>query len=100
MQHVKAGRLKAIATTMKTRVAMLPDVAAANETPPGYEVDNWHGLVAPAGTPRGVIERRHGEFARAIRLPANQEKLAAQGIDPVGGTPREIDAFWKAEIAK
>lgn len=100
LQHVKAGRLKALATTMKTRVAMLPDVAAANETLPGYEVDNWHGLVAPAGTPRGVITRLQGEFARAIRLPAIQEKLAAQGIDPVGGTPQELAVFWKTEITK
>ena len=100
LQHVKAGRLKALATTMKTRVAMLPDVAAANETLPGYEVDNWHGLVAPAGTPRNVIARLHSEFARAIRLPAIQEKLAAQGIDPVGSTPQELAVFWKAEIAK
>ena len=100
LQHVKAGRQKALATTMKTRVAMLPDVAAANETLPGYEVDNWHGLVAPAGTPRNVIARLHSEFARAIRLPAIQEKLAAQGIDPVGSTPQELAVFWKAEIAK
>ena len=100
LPHVKAGRLKAIATTMKTRVAMLPDVAAANETLPGYEVDNWHGLVAPAGTPPGVIAHLHGEFARAIRIPAIQEKLAAQGIDPVGSTPQELAVFWKAEIAK
>jgi tripartite-type tricarboxylate transporter receptor subunit TctC len=100
LQHMKAGRLKAIATTMKTRLALLPDVAAANETLPGYEVDNWHGLVAPAGTPRNVIARLQGEIARVIKLPAIQEKLAAQGVDPVGGTPQAFDTFWKAEIAK
>ncbi len=100
LQHMKAGRLKAIATTMKTRLALLPDVAAANETLPGYVVDNWHGLVAPAGTPGKVITRLQGEIARVIKLPAIQEKLAAQGVDPVGSTPQELAVFWKAEIAK
>lgn len=100
LQHVKAGRLKAIATTTKKRVALLPDVAAANEILPGYEVDNWHALVAPAGTPRPVIARLQGEIARVIKLPAVLEKLAAQGVDPVAGTPPELDAFWRAEISK
>ncbi len=100
LQHVKTGRLKAIATTTKKRIALLPDVAAANETLPGYEVDNWHGLVAPAGTPRAVIARLNSEIARVISLPAIQEKLSAQGIDPVGSAPQAMDAFWKAEIAK
>ncbi len=100
LQHVKAGRLKAIATTTKKRIALLPDVPAANETLPGFEVDNWYGLVVPAGTPRNVIAQLHGEIARAVKLPAIQEKLSAQGIDPVGSTPQAFDAFWKAEISK
>ena len=100
LQHVKAGRLKAIATTTKKRIALLPEVPAANETLPGFEVDNWYGMVVPAGTPRGVITRLHGEIVRAITLPAIQEKLAAQGLEAVGTTPQEFEGFMKAEILK
>lgn len=100
LQHVKAGRLKAIATTTRKRIGLLPDVPTASETLPGFEVDNWYGLVAPSGTPRSTITRLHGEIVRAINLPAIQDKLLAQGIDPVGSTPQAFDAFMKSEITK
>ena len=100
LQHVKAGRLKAIATTTRKRIALLPNVPTASETLPGFEVDNWYGLVAPSGTPRSNITRLHGEIVRAIHLPVVQEKLLAQGIDPVGSTPQAFDAFMKSEITK
>ncbi len=100
LQHVKAGRLRAIATTTKKRIALLPDVPTANETLPGLEVDNWYGLVVPAGTPRAMVMRLQAEIVRVLHLPAVQEKLAAQGVEPVGSAPREFDAFMKAEILK
>lgn len=82
------------------RLALLPDVPAANETLPGFEVDNWYGLVAPMGTSRSIVTRLHGEIARVINIPAIQEKRIAQGIEPVGGTPQAFDAFWKSELTK
>lgn len=100
LQHVKAGRLKAVATTTRKRVALLPDVPTAGETLPGFEVDNWYGLVVPAGTPRSVVARLHGEIVRIISIPAVREKLVAQGIEPVGSTPQEFEPFMKSEIAK
>lgn len=100
LQHVKAGRLKAVATTTRKRVALLPDVPTAGETLPGFEVDNWYGLVVPAGTPRSVVARLHGEIVRIISIPAVREKLVAQGIEPVGSTPQEFEPFLKSEIAK
>lgn len=72
----------------------------AGETLPGLEVDNWYGLVAPASTPRGVIDQLQAAIARVIHLAAIQEKLFAQGMEPVGSTPRAFDAFLRAEITK
>ncbi len=100
LHHVKAGRLKALATTAKKRLALLPDVPTAGETVPGLEVDNWYGMVTPAGTPRGVIMRLHGEIARVLGVPEIREKLLSQGVEPVGSTPDQFAPFMKAEIQK
>ncbi|OGA48943.1 MAG: hypothetical protein A3G24_09185 [Betaproteobacteria bacterium RIFCSPLOWO2_12_FULL_62_13] len=100
LHHVKAGRLRAVATTTRKRVALLPDVPTASETLPGFQVDNWYGLVVPAGTPRSVVARLHGEIVRIISIPAVREKLVAQGIEPVGSAPQDFEPFMKSEIAK
>lgn len=100
LQHVKSGRLRAVATTTPKRIALLPDLPTASETLPGFEVDNWYGLVAPAGTPRGAVTQLHKEIARALTIPAVHEKLVTQGIEPVGSAPEAFDAFMKAEIRK
>ena len=100
VQHVKSGKLRALATTGPTRSAVLPDVPPAAETLPGFEVVNWYGMVLPAGTPREVIARLHAEFVRALKIPEIREKLIAQGTDPVGTSPEEFGAFMKSETAK
>jgi len=100
LPHVKAGRLRAIAATGPKRLSFLQDVPSASETLPGFEVVNWYGMVAPAGTPREVIARLHAEFVKAQSIPDIREKLIAQATDPVGSTPSEFGAFRKAEEAK
>ncbi len=100
LHHVKAGRLSAVAAVTKKRLALLPDVPTASETLPGFEVDNWYGLVVPAGASRNVVARLHGEIVRVINIPAIQEKLVAQGIEPVGAGPQSFEAFWKSELTK
>ena len=100
LPHVKAGRLRALATTAPQRLAFLPEVAAMNETLPGFEVVNWYGMVLPAGTARDVITRLHGEIVKVMSLPEIREKLVAQGTDPVGSTPEQFGAFMKSESAK
>ena len=100
LPHVKAGRLRAIAATGPKRLSFLQDVPSASETLPGFEVVNWYGMVAPAGTPREVIARLHAEIVKAQSIPDIREKLIAQATDPVGSTPREFGAFRKAEEAK
>ena len=100
LQHVKVGKLRALATTGRTRLAVLPDVPSASETLPGFEVVNWYGMVLPTGTPREVIARLHSEIVKAMNVPEIREKLVAQGTDPVGSTPEEFGAFMKAETVK
>ena len=100
LQHVKAGRVRAIATTGPKRLAFLPDVAAANETLKGFEVVNWYGIVAPAGTPARAIEHLNTEFLKAMNVPDLRDKLIAQGTDPVDSNPKAFGAFMKAESAK
>ncbi len=100
LQHIKAGRVRAVATTGPARLAFLPDVPAANETLKGFEVVNWYGIVAPTGTPARAIERLHSEIVKAMNIPELREKLIAQGTDPVDSNPKAFGAFMKAESAK
>lgn len=100
LPHVQAGRLRAIATTGPKRLSFLPEVPAASETLPGFEVVNWYGMVVPAATPRDVISRLRAEIVKAMSVPEIREKLIAQATDPVGSTPEEFGAFRKSEEAK
>ena len=100
LPHVKAGRLRALATTGPARISLLPEVAAMNETLPGFEVVNWYGLVVPAGTPRRIVERLHTELTAAMNAPEIADKLVAQGTDPAGTSPAAFGAFIKAETHK
>jgi tripartite-type tricarboxylate transporter receptor subunit TctC len=100
LPHVKSGRLRAIATTGKTRLALLPDLPPAHETVPGFEVVNWYGMVLPAGTSREVVARLHMEIVKAMNIPDVREKLIGLGTDPIGSTPEEFGAFMKSETSK
>lgn len=100
MPHIKAGKLRVIGHTGPKRLAYLPDVPAAAESLPGYEVVNWHGAVVPAATPRAVVARLHAEMASALNDAEIKQKISALGIDPVGNTPEEFGALMKAETIK
>jgi tripartite-type tricarboxylate transporter receptor subunit TctC len=100
LQHVKAGRLRAVATTGPKRLLFLPDVPATNETLKGFEVVNWYGIVAPTGTPSYAIERLHKEITKAMNIPELREKLIAQGTDPVDSNPKAFGVFMKTESAR
>jgi len=97
LQHVKTGRLLALATTGPSRLAFLPDVAALNETLPGLVVQNWYGMVLPAGAPRDVVSRLHAEIYKAMKIPEIRLKLTGLGFDPIGSTPAEFSTVRKAE---
>jgi tripartite-type tricarboxylate transporter receptor subunit TctC len=101
LPHVKAGKLKAIAVTTSTRSSLLPNVPTIAEAGlPGYEATNWYGFLAPAQTPRPVIDRLHREIVKVLAMPDVKEKLAAVGADPVGNSPQEFAAVIRADVTK
>jgi tripartite-type tricarboxylate transporter receptor subunit TctC len=101
MQHVAAGRLKAIAVSTRTRAWAMPNVPTIAEAGyPGYEVDNWYGLVAPAATPRAVIERLNAEVAGALKSRDTVKRLGDAGYETATGTAEEFGALIRAELAR
>ena len=96
--HLKAGRLRALAVTTPKRAQALPDIPIFAEAGvQGVVVINWYGVIALAGTPKAVIERISGETMKAMQSPDLMKRLAAEGSDPVGGTPQQFAAHIRAE---
>jgi tripartite-type tricarboxylate transporter receptor subunit TctC len=101
LQQIKAGRLRALAITSSERVATLPDIPTVAEAGvSGFEYHAWSGLAAPAGTPRAVIAKWHGDIARALATPESRAFLAEQGAEGGSRSPEEFAAFIHAEHAK
>ena len=99
--HTKTGRLRGLAVTASQRSALLPDLPTIAEGGlPGYEMLNWLGMFAPAGTPRAVVERLSTELIRIVRLPDIRERLNAQGAEPAPLGTEEFTVFVKSEIEK
>ena len=100
IQHFKSGRLVPLGVSSAKRNGALPEVPTVSEAGvPGYEAIEWQGVVVPAGTPAPVVGRLHQAFARAVKLPEMKERLAALGADAAGGTPDELAAFIRSELA-
>jgi tripartite-type tricarboxylate transporter receptor subunit TctC len=101
MPHVKAGKVRAIAVSSAKRNAMLPDVPTIAESGvPGFETVAWFGLAVPAGTPRELIHRLHGEAIKAMKLPDVEKRLLDSGSDVVGASPEAADKFLRDEVGK
>ncbi len=98
--HVKNGRVRAIAIGHPRRVSSWPDVPAVAETLPGFNNTTWFGLLAPAGTPKTVINRVSAEMNRALANADFVRQLAAMGLEPAGGTPAEFQAMIRSELAR
>ncbi|HEV7801897.1 MAG TPA: tripartite tricarboxylate transporter substrate-binding protein, partial [Burkholderiales bacterium] len=99
--QVRAGKLRAIGVTSVKRAAVLPDVPTIAESGlPGFEAVSWHGVLAPANTPKPIVARLHGEIVKALNQPDSKERLNAQGLDVIGSTPEEFAAYIKSERAK
>jgi len=96
--NIKAGKLKALAVTTAQRSSALPDIPAMSETLQGFEIDTWWGLVAPAGTPREVVERLNKAFAAALQAPETRARFGALLAEPVATTPEQFAAFMKKEL--
>lgn len=99
MPHVRAGKLKALGVTSPNRSPAVPEIPTIAESGlPGYSMLAWWGLLAPAGTPKGIVMQLQTEVARMLREPALRDRLAAVGIDAVGSSPEAFGAFIRREI--
>ena len=99
--HLATGRLKALAVTSAHRVTAWPDVPTVAESGfPGFEVQSWAGVLAPAGTPPEIIDRLHREIVRILNIPEVRNAFLAQSAEPVGNTPEEFAAEIKQSVAR
>ena len=100
LPHVKAGKLKVLAVTSARRATQLPDVPTFVESGhPEIEVVNWYGVLAPAGTPDGVIARLARAVSTSINSPEVRERLGAAGLEVIDSTPAQFAAFRKRDLA-
>jgi tripartite-type tricarboxylate transporter receptor subunit TctC len=101
IQHVRSGKLRVLAAASPQRNRLLPDVPTFAELGhPKVAVSLWYGLLAPAGTPPGVIEKLNRAVIRALEATDVRERLQAQGAEPMPGTPESFAAFMQDERAK
>ena len=101
LPYVRAGRMRALGVTTKSRVASMPEVPTIAESGvPGYEATQWFGLFSAGGTPLPIVDRLAQETARAVRSPDLKDKMSAEGLQPVGNTPAEFSAYLRAEMVK
>ncbi len=99
--HVKAGKFKALAITSLKRQAVLPEVPTMDELAyPKFEAGSWFGALAPAGTPRAIIDRLNGAIVSAMREPALRDRYVSQGFDLNPGSPEQFAAFMQNETVK
>lgn len=98
--HVEQGKLRLLATAGTKRAAAAPDLPAIGETVPGYAVDVWYAMLAPARTPRPVLEKLNAAVTQILHSPEVAKKFAALGMEPVGQDLAATDAYMKSEIAK
>ena len=100
-QHVKAGRLRALAVTSAKRSVASPDILTVAEAAlPGYESISWLGVFAPTGTPREIIAVLNTEIVKILQQPDVKQRLLEQGGEPIGNTQEQFTAVLKSDIAK
>ena len=100
LPQARAGQLRVLGITSLQRSPLLPEFAPVSETVPGFELSSWHGLLAPAGTPRAIVARVHESMAAALKQPEVIQWLKENGLDPVGSRPEEFGAYIRGETAK
>jgi len=99
--HIRAGKLRGLGVGKAKRSPLFPEMPTIAEAGvKGYEANNWNGVVAPAGTPRAVIQRLHKEIVATLNEPVIQDRMAKAGLEPVGDTPAEFAQYLKSEAAK
>lgn len=101
VQHVNAGKLRALAVTSATRSVVAPDVPTMAESGlAGYDISSWQAVFAPAGTPAPIVDRLYNEIARILKTPEIQKRFAELGLNIVEMTPAQLSALVKADVPR
>ena len=101
LPQMRAGKVRALAVTGSKRAAAAPDLPTIGEAGiPGYELNSWYGVVAPAATLPEIVAKLSAEIVRSLRAQDVRDRLAHEGVEPAGTTPAEFSAYIKAEIEK
>jgi tripartite-type tricarboxylate transporter receptor subunit TctC len=99
-QYIRSGRLRVLGVGTTKRSQIMPEVAPIAETVPGFEAATWVGLLAPAGTPREIVERMQREIEKVVHQAEVRERLSLSGAEPVASTPEQFGAYMVSEIRK
>ena len=99
--NIKSGRIRGLAFTGEKRVAALPGVPTFTEAGlPSFDATNWNGVLAPAGTPKPIIDKLSAELRRIVALPEVRERLLAQGQEPWTSTPEQFSTLLRSEVKR
>ncbi len=101
IDQIRTGRIRAIAVTSVKRSASAPDIPTVAESGvPGYDAASWFAFLAPAATPKSIVQRLNAEAMKTLQTREVRDALVRLGMDPTGSSPEEADAYLRAEIAK
>ena len=101
LPHVKAGKLKALAVSTRSRTPLAPEIPSVDESGvPGYDVSVWFGVLTVAGTPRKIVQRLNGEMVKILSSREVKERFARMGVEVVAGTPEQFSQFLKSEVGR
>lgn len=100
MPHISGSRVRVLAIGGPRRIARLPAVPTLAETLPGYDIGTWHGVLAPAQTPPALLLRLSAEIAKMPKHSEYRDQAAVQGLELVGSTPQELDAYIRTQMAR
>lgn len=100
MSLIQGGQLRPLAVSTTSRAALLPNVPAVSETLPGFEVNSWYGLMAPAGTPPAIVNKLHQEIVQILKLPDIAARMKDNGLDPEGTTPEQYAAKIRGDLVR
>lgn len=96
--HMQNGRLRGLAVSSPKRLPALPEMQTVMEAGYKYQVNNWHGVIAPKGTPRAIIDKLNSEINKAVKDPDFAKRIAQDGLEPAGGTPEAFGELLKREV--
>ena len=100
MPFVKAGSVRVLGVTTNQKSSALPDAVPISDDVPGFEISTWHGLFAPKGTPPAIIEAMNRAVVSVLKEPATMSRLIELGLEPVGSSSQQFDAFFHTEIRR